>query len=173
MEVVLAIHVAAGLTCVVAGAVAASARKRPGRHPAAGRIYLGALAVLVVTAGIMAAIRWPDDVHLLVIGSVAAAFAFGGWRARRRHRPGWVRWHAIGVGGSYIALLTGFYVDNGPQLPIWDRLPSWAFWVLPSVVGIPLIARALRRYGSGASWRPARAGRPGAWPRPRRPGVSR
>jgi hypothetical protein len=26
--------------------------------------------------------------------------------------------HAIGMGGSYIALLTGFYVDNGPFLPL-------------------------------------------------------
>ena len=29
----LAVHIAAGLTCAVAGALAASARKRPGRHP--------------------------------------------------------------------------------------------------------------------------------------------
>ena len=30
----LAVHVTAGLTCVVSGALAATARKRPGRHPA-------------------------------------------------------------------------------------------------------------------------------------------
>jgi hypothetical protein len=29
----LAVHVAAGLTCVVSGALAATARKRPGRQP--------------------------------------------------------------------------------------------------------------------------------------------
>ena len=50
------------------------------------------------------------------------------------------------MGGSYIALLTGFYVDNGPFLPLWDRLPHITYWLLPSLVGIPLIWLALRRF---------------------------
>jgi hypothetical protein len=25
------------------------------------------------------------------------------------------------MSGSYIALLTGCYVDNGPNLPLWNR----------------------------------------------------
>jgi hypothetical protein len=49
------------------------------------------------------------------------------------------------MGGAYIALFTGFYVDNGPHLPVWDRLPSLAYWTLPSLVGVPLILRALAR----------------------------
>lgn len=36
-------HIAGGLTTVVAGAFAATARKCPGRHPRAGRIYLWTL----------------------------------------------------------------------------------------------------------------------------------
>ena len=70
-----------------------------------------------------------------------------------------VRNHAIGMGGSYIALLTGFYVDNGPFLPIWDRLPHITYWFLPSFVGVPLIWLALRRFSrprasGGSSRRP-------------------
>jgi len=42
-------------------------------------------------------------------------------------------------------MLTAFYVDNGPHLPLWRHLPTWAFWALPSVVGVPLIMRALRQ----------------------------
>ena len=49
------------------------------------------------------------------------------------------------MGGAYIALFTGFYVDNGPHLPLWDRLPHLAYWLLPSMVGVPLILRALAR----------------------------
>jgi hypothetical protein len=49
------------------------------------------------------------------------------------------------MGVAYIALLTGFYVDNGARLPLWDLLPGWAYWVAPSLVGGPIIARALRR----------------------------
>jgi hypothetical protein len=166
LAAVLAVHVAAGLTCVVAGALAASARKRPGRHPVAGRVYLGGLAVVVVTAATMAVARWPHNAHLLAIAFVAGALALAGWRARRNRRPGWVTRHAIGLGGSYIALLTGFYVDNGPQLPVWDRLPDWTFWVLPSAVGVPLIVRAVRRFGRPAGRRSA-AARPCGRLRPR------
>jgi peptidoglycan/LPS O-acetylase OafA/YrhL len=153
-RVALGIHIAAGLTCVVSGAIAATARKRPGRHPRAGRIYLWGLSAVVVSATAMAVLRWPRDVHLLAIAIVAGALAVIGWRARRRRWRRWVRWHATGVGGSYIALLTGFYVDNGPRLPLWDRLPTWAFWVLPTLIGAPLITLALRRFSRPRAERP-------------------
>jgi hypothetical protein len=38
------------------------------------------------------------------------------------------------MGGAYIALFTGFYVDDGPNLPVWDRLPDLADWTVPSLV---------------------------------------
>lgn len=131
----LAFHVLAGMTCVVSGALAATARKRPGRHPQAGHVYLWGIGVVFATAAVMAVIRWREDWHLFTIAVVAFGLAMFGWRARIRRRQGWPRWHATGMGGSYIALLTGFYVDNGPQLPLWDRLPHWMYWVLPAAVG--------------------------------------
>lgn len=145
----LAAHVLAGLTCVVAGALAATARKRRGRHPRAGRVYLWGLGVVFVTATVMAVVRWREDAHLLAIATVAFGFGVFGWRARRLHRPGWPLRHAIGMGGSYIALFTGFYVDNGPQLPLWNRLPQWTYWVIPAAVGVPLTWWALRRFSAG------------------------
>jgi hypothetical protein len=153
----LAVHVAAAGTAVLVGAPAATARKRPGRHPRAGTVYLWALAVVFATATVLAGLRWRHDAHLFAIATVAFGLALFGWRARRRHNPGWVRWHAAGMGGSYIALLTGFYVDNGAQLPVWDRLPQLAYWLVPAVVGVPLIWLALRRYRSGVSVRPRAA----------------
>lgn len=142
----LAIHVTAGLTAVIAGALAATAKKRPGRHPSAGRAYLVALTTIFATATVMAAIRWSEDVHLLAIAWIAFTLALCGWQARRRHRPGWPIRHGLGMGGSYIALLIGFYVDNGPFLPIWDHLPHLTYWLLPSAVGVPLIWLALHRF---------------------------
>ena len=53
-------------------------------------------------------------------------------------------WHwFLGMGIGYTAMLTAFYVDNGPHLPLWDRLPKLAFWLLPSAVAAPIIARAV------------------------------
>jgi len=143
----LIVAIACGLTAVTSGALAATAKKRSGRHPRAGRTYLWALGGIFVTATIMAAIRWREDAHLFAIAVAAFGLGLYGYRARRRHRRGWPAHHGIGMGGSYIALLTGFYVDNGPFLPLWNRLPHWSFWVLPSLIGVPLIAVTLRRFG--------------------------
>jgi hypothetical protein len=55
----------------------------------------------------------------------------------------WVKLHIVGMGTSYVLMLTAFYVDNGKMLPIWKELPPIAYWLLPGAVGIPLIARAL------------------------------
>src|SRR5258705_1729174 len=157
----LGVHVASALTCVMAGALAATARKRPGRHPRAGRVYLWGLGCVFVTASVMAAIRWHEDRYLLAIAVIAGVLAAVGWTARRNRWRGWVRWHAFGMGGSYIALLTGFYVDNGPHLPLWRLLPHWSYWVMPALVGVPLIWLALRRYAAGVSSRPPAALRDG------------
>jgi hypothetical protein len=42
-------------------------------------------------------------------------------------------------------LLTAFYVDNGPHLLLYNRLPTIVLWIGPSLVGLPLILRALIR----------------------------
>jgi hypothetical protein len=142
----LVIHILCGLTAVITGALAATARKRAGRHPRAGRVYLWAVGGVFATATIMAAIRWHEDAHLFAIALIAFGLGLYGYRARRRHRPGWPPHHAIGMGGSYIALFTGFYVDTGRFLPLWERLPHIAYWLLPSLIGIPMIWVALRRF---------------------------
>ena len=152
--IALAGHIAAGLTCVVTGALAATAAKRPGRHPRAGTVYYWSLLVVFVSAAVMASLRLAQDWHLLLIALVAFAAGSLGYLARRRRWRGWLRTHLLGMSGSYVALLTGFYVDNGPRLPLWDRLPTWAFWTLPTVIGAPLIASALRRFNRSRGGRP-------------------
>lgn len=142
---VLAVHVVAGLTVVSAGALAALARKRRGWHPAAGRVFAVALGVLAGSALALAGLRWRQDRHLAVVALVAAGFGAVGWWARRRRPRRWPLWHGLGMAGAYVAALTGFYVDNGPLLPLWDRLPPIAYWFLPALVGVPLTWRALCR----------------------------
>jgi hypothetical protein len=140
----LAVHVFAGLTAVVTGAVAALARKGSPRHIRAGRWYYRAITVLFATATVLAAMRWRQDYYLFITGAVAFTAATIGYLHRRRHRPGDTA-HIAGMGTAYVAMLTAFYVDNGPHLPLWDRLPTIAFWLLPSAIGAPIIARAVIR----------------------------
>lgn len=139
----LALHVLAGLVSVISGARAALARKRPGWHPRAGRVFLAGITGIFLTATVMSALRWREDRHLFVIASIAFALAVTGFTARRREWPRWMLWHGAAMGGAYVTLLTGFYVDNGPQLPPIDRLPHWTYWVVPIAVGIPVILAAL------------------------------
>jgi hypothetical protein len=163
------LHIAAGLSCVITGALAATAPKRPGRHPLAGRIFFWSLAVVFASSTTMALLRFTQDWHLLLIGTVTFSAASLGYLARRRRRPGWQRIHIPAMGGAYIALFTGFYVDNGPHLPLWDRLPTLAYWTLPSLVGVPLILRALARRRL-LPVRSAPPGRPDSGVPPGRPG---
>jgi len=144
--VLLLVHVPAGLACVVTGAGAMLSRKRPGRHPRFGEIYIRALGVVFVSATGMAVLRWQEDAYLVSLGALSFAAGSLGYAARKRRWPGWMTVHIAGLGLSYIALLTAFYVDNGPRLPLWDRLPVVAFWVGPSALGLPLLARALPRH---------------------------
>lgn len=140
----LAVHVIAGLTAVITGAVAALARKGSLRHVRAGRWYYRAITVVFATATALAVMRWRQDYYLFVIGAVAFTAATIGYLHRRRHRPGDTT-HILGMGIAYTAMLTAFYVDNGPHLPLWDRLPMLAFWLLPSAIAAPLITRAIVR----------------------------
>jgi hypothetical protein len=123
----LVIQILSGLTAVASGAVAATAKKRPGRHPRAGRIYLWTLGGVFASATVMAVIRWREDAVLFAIALVA----FG-----------------LGI---------CFYVDNGPFLPLWKELPHITLLALSTVIGVPLIWLAPYRFGrsqpADSSWR--------------------
>ena len=152
----LGIHVAAGLWCVLTGALAASAGKRPGRHQRAGRLYLVGLWVLLASLTVLSLLRWPAIVHLWIIGLLSTGAATVGFLARRRRWPRWLPAHAFGMSLSYIGLLTGFLVDNGPLLPVWRELPHVLHWTLPTIIGVPLLVRALARHRQRAPMPPAR-----------------
>ncbi|MBO0776696.1 MAG: hypothetical protein J2P34_10300 [Actinobacteria bacterium] len=157
----LAVHVLAGLTAVVSGAAAALARKGGPRHIRAGRWYYRAITVVFATATALAVMRWRQDYYLFLIGAVAFTAATAGYLHRRWRRPGDTG-HIAGMGTGYVAMLTAFFIDNGPHLPLWDRLPAVAFWLLPPAIGVPLITRAIVRArrgtlpGPGTGSRPAR-----------------
>ena len=143
---VVALHIPLGVTSVVSGAIAMLSRKARGRHPKFGTIYFWSTAALFISATGLSVMRWPEDYHLFVLGALSITAAFVGRRARRHRLPGWARVHITSMGLSYVLLVTAFYVDNGKQLPVWRDLPVWSYWVLPALVGIPLILWALVRH---------------------------
>lgn len=142
----VAVHVALGLICVVTGLLAMLSVKRRGNHSNLGTIYHWCLLAVALTAAGLAFVRWAEDAHLFVLGVLSFGSAHLGRTALRKRWSNWPYFHVSGMGASYILLLTAFYVDNGKNLPLWRELPQVAFWVLPSAIGVPIIAYVLRTH---------------------------
>jgi primosomal protein N' len=145
---VLGIHVAVALGCVVTGCVAILSKKRAGRHPKFGTIYYWCLLVVFLTATILSVMRWAENYYLFILGTLSFTVASVGRTALRQQWRNWIRVHIVCMGTSYIVLLTAFYIDNSKNLPLWKILPPLVVWLLPSVVGLPLILRTLQSYSA-------------------------
>ena len=141
--ILVLVHVPAGIVAVATGATAMLAAKGGRTHRSAGLAYLVSLAIVCVSGCGLVVTRWPHFPHLLLLAVVAGVLAGVGYAARRRSNP---VPHLLPMSTSFVAMLTAFYVDNGPRLPLWRLLPQTAFWILPSLVALPLLARAVRRY---------------------------
>lgn len=139
-------HIIVGTVCVAAGAIAMLSKKRRGRHSRFGTYYFWSLTILVTSASALSLMRWAENRHLFLLGLISLSAAVVGRSALRQRWRNWVSLHVAGMGLSYIAMLTAFYVDNGRHLPLWRELPAWAFWVLPTALGLPIIIYALRRH---------------------------
>src|SRR5262245_40740596 len=94
---IVAVHVAAGLICTVAGVVAMLAPKRSGRHPSAGTVYYWSLVVVFLTMTALSILRWPHNIHLFVLGILSFGAGAVGRMAKRRLWPGWLRVHVAGM----------------------------------------------------------------------------
>ncbi len=140
---ILLVHIPAGATAFISGLIAAGSPKRHGRHPNAGRTFIVALSVVFVTATAMAALRWSEDAYLFALGSISFSLGLFGFVARKIQWRGWRTFHGSGMALSLIVLATAFYADNGPHFVAWVPVLIW--WVAPSVVGLPMLVRALRR----------------------------
>jgi len=143
---ILVMHILAALTCVVSGVIAMLSKKQSGRHPIAGKIYFWSLLIVFITATMIAFTRWKEDYYLFVLGFIAFSSA---WIGRKARRDMWNKWsiiHITTMGISYIFLLISFYMDNGRFLPLWKNFNPIIYWLLPLLIGIPIIVRTLLRH---------------------------
>ena len=137
------VHIIISLVAVATGVFAMLAHKTSVRHKKNGKIYFWSISFSFVTVLILSFMRWPHNIHLLIIGTLTFCLTFMGRRLATSQTKGWARSHTICMGLSYILLLTGFYVDNGKNLPFWSMFPEWFFYSFPSVLGIPIIIKVL------------------------------
>lgn len=140
------VHIAISLVAIISGILAMFSEKTSTRHRANGRVYFWSISFSFVTVLILSFMRWPHNIHLLIIGLLTFGLTFLGRKLSKVKSGGWTRLHTICMGLSYVLLLTGFYVDNGKNLPFWRMLPIWGLYVFPSLIGIPIIIRVLRTH---------------------------
>lgn len=140
----LAFVVLISLMAVLSGLFAMPSDKRKRRHAWYGRVYFWTMLCSFCTVVILSIMRWPHNVHLLSIGVLAISSTLAGYRLAKNRALNWTRYHTMCMGASYILLMTGFYVDNGKNLPFWNLFPQWFFWVFPAMVGIPIILYVLK-----------------------------
>jgi histidinol-phosphate phosphatase family protein len=139
VSAVLALHMAAGFAGLVLGPVAMAAPKRTGAHTRAGEGYHWVVLAVCLTAASLAALDWPRLWWFLPIAAGSYAFTLLGYVAAKRRWRGWLLTHVSGQGGSYIALVTAVLVVNWSALTgTPGRASPWP-WLLPTVVGTPLI----------------------------------
>ena len=151
MSLVLIIHIAAGITGLVLGPIAMTARKRRGRHTRAGETYHWVMLTVCLSALALALADWDRLWWFVPIAVFSYANALVGYLAVKIRWRGWIKAHIGGMCGSYIALVTALLVVNLQPAPLW-------VWFLPTIVGVPLIIRTRdpRRGTSGPRRRPDR-----------------
>jgi hypothetical protein len=143
---VLALHVLAGLTCVIAGLIAILSKKQKGRHSKAGLVYYRILWIVFITATAIAGMRWKEDYHLFLLGLVSFSSAVIGRYALKKRWNWWSVTHTVFMSTSYIFLLIAFYVDNGRFLPFWKEINPVFYWLLPLVIGVSIIIHTLFKH---------------------------
>jgi hypothetical protein len=135
----IVVHIILGLICTISGVTAMLSRKAHGLHSKAGKIYYWSMTALFITVVITSVMRWPHNVHLLIVGTLAYTLTVIGKRFARPVMQKRSRIHTVCMGFSFVLLMTGFYVDNGKNLPFWNQFSQLFFWLFPSAIGIPII----------------------------------
>ncbi|MCD7035024.1 DUF2306 domain-containing protein [Metabacillus sp. GX 13764] len=135
----LLVHIAAGCICLLFGPLAMGAAKKNKYHRIFGEIYHASFAVILLSSVTLAVMHWETSAYLMYVGIFSYSFAITGYLAVKLKRKNWLSMHISGMLGSYIAVVTAVLVVNGQRIPGLNLLPVWALWILPTLIGSPLI----------------------------------
>lgn len=158
------LHATLGTLLVLAGAAASLSPKRRRRsaHRRVGQVYM-ALLVTVLPTGMILGAANPGVTLFEIATPPTLLLGLAGWWAGRTRparflgRP-WRVWHIAGMGGSLIGVVTATAFQVVGRLVGMHPPVVLALWLVPTVVGSVLIARAQAR------WTPRRRATPAAPP---------
>jgi hypothetical protein len=131
-NLILAVHILFGFGALLAGVLAMAVRKSRGLHTRLGEAYHWLYVGIALTACALAALQWERLWWFVPIAVGSYAFALLGYAMAKIRPKDWLKYHLIGQGGSYIGIITAVLVVN-------LGIKAWVPWVLPTLVGTPLI----------------------------------
>lgn len=135
----LGTHIATGVAGLALGPVAmVTVVRRRWRSTVVDAYHWLVLAVCASAVGLVA-FDWSGLWWFVPIAAGSYAFALRAHLAIAGRRPGWLRAHLRGQGGSYIALWTAVLVVSVSGAP--------ATWLLPTLVGAPVVEWLSLRVG--------------------------
>ena len=133
------IHIISASTALLLGLCAFLAPKQAGIHPTLGRVYGAFVGLTCLTAIVMGGMHWRTSLYLIPLAILAYSLVIQGRRAIRQPSAYSSHRHIRGMLGSYITLCTAYLITNGSRLPVFSAWPTWTHWLLPSLIGIPMI----------------------------------
>jgi uncharacterized membrane protein len=118
------IHLAATVVALGTGTYSLLTRKGTRRHYYLGRVYVGSMLLVLVTAFCIYTLFGRFGiVHWGAVGSAVALLVGTGSVALRSAVPGWRQWHYLGMGTSVISLYAAMAGES-----IYRLLPTGYFW---------------------------------------------
>jgi hypothetical protein len=145
---ILVIHIISGFLCLISGLFAMTARKKKGKHTIAGEIYHWLYVLVFISAIVMSILHWEESAYLFYIALFSYALALLGYLSVKMKWKNWLSNHIGGMLGSYIGIITATIVVNISKVPLLNELPVILFWLLPTIIGTPLIYKVGQKYKS-------------------------
>jgi hypothetical protein len=147
---VTVVHGIVGTALLVAGFLALRAPKcRASGHGRFGNAYC-ALLITCLPLGLVIGSMHPGQSAFEIATWPTLAMGIVGWAAMRRRprrflgRP-WIAAHVGGMGGSYIGVVTASVFQSLGRVRPDTTATAVAIFALPTVIGTPLILRAIAR----------------------------
>jgi len=111
MNVLMAIHIAAGIAALPAGTMAVAVRKGGRLHTLAGTLFFGSMLVLGITAAILDPLRSPDP-GSPIGGIMVCYFVATSWVAARRRDGTTGKFEIAACGAAVVvAVRNGFHIS--------------------------------------------------------------
>jgi len=150
-KLALTLHAIAGLFGLIVGPIAMYSKKSRGLHTTSGLVYVVLMTAVCISGALLSILKWEQNWWLLFVAIFSYAFCLRGFFAAKNRRSGWVKNHISGMLGSYVAMSTAFIVVNVGRVEFLNQVPVIVFWVLPTVIAVPLIRRTVAKNRASAN----------------------